>query len=121
MKILTVEDDHFFQKFYAEKLREQGFTVDVASDGEEGLQKAREFHPDLILLDIIMPKKDGFDVLTDISQDPQLKSIPVLVFSTLGLENDVQKALQLGARGFVNKSLLDFNALLTKIQEITKH
>ena len=117
MNILIVEDDVFFQKFYSTKLQEAGFKVDIASDGDEGLVKTRKVKPDLIILDIIMPKKDGFGFLEDISKDDELKKIPILVFSTLGQDNDVQKALNLGAVGYVNKTFFDFGNLTTKIED----
>ena len=117
MNVLIVEDDVFFQKFYSSKLTDAGFSVAVASDGEEGIVKAREFKPDLIILDIIMPNKDGFDFLEDVSADETLKKIPILVFSTLGQEQDVQKALKLGADGYVNKTFFDFDKLKQKIEE----
>ena len=120
MRILIVEDDIFFQKFYATKLQEAGFIVDVASDGEEGIIRAKESKPDLIILDIIMPKKDGFETLKAISKDANLNKIPVLVFSTLGQEQDVQKALTLGAVGYVNKTFFDFDTLKRKIEEAVK-
>ena len=120
MKILLVEDDTFFQKFYAAKLREKGYEVDQAEDGEVGLQKAVSFNPDIILLDLIMPKKDGFEVLQGLSVNPQLKNIPVLVFSTLGQEQDVQRAKQLGAKEYVNKSFFDFENLVTRIEALHK-
>ncbi|MEK6861401.1 MAG: response regulator, partial [Nanoarchaeota archaeon] len=88
--MLLIEDDKFFQKFYAVKLKEQNIEVDVASDGEEGLLKMRQFKPDLIFLDLIMPKADGFSVLKSRQQDVELAKIPVIVFSTLGQENDVK-------------------------------
>lgn len=117
MNVLIVEDDIFFQKFYSTKLQEAGFKTDVALDGEQGIIKAREFHPDLIILDIIMPNKDGFGFLEDVAKDEELKKIPILVFSTLGQEQDVQKALQLGAIGYVNKTFFDFDKLKTRIEE----
>lgn len=118
MKILIIEDDVFFRKFYTEKLLEQGYTVNAASNGEEGLTLARNMLPDLIILDLIMPKKDGFDVLEERALDDTLKNIPVLVFSTLNQDDDVKKALQLGATGYVNKGLLDFNLLMNKINSV---
>ena len=118
MKILIIEDDPFFQYLYMLKLREQQFEVEVAPDGEEGLIKARSFIPDIILLDIIMPKKDGFVVLQELKQDEALRNIPVLVFSTLGNEQDIEKAKQLGADDYVNKSNFDFEILLGKIKQL---
>ena len=120
MHILIVEDDIFFQKFYATKLQEAGFIVEVASDGEEGIIRAKESKPDLIILDIIMPNKDGFATLEDISKDKELKRIPILIFSTLSQEADVQKGLSLGAVGYVNKTFFDFDTLKSKIEEAVK-
>lgn len=115
MKILVVEDDKFFQNFYSIKLKEKGFEVEIATDGEEGLNKLKASKPDLILLDIIMPKKDGFDFLKELSIDQINNKIPVVVFSTLGQEADIQKAKSLGARDYVNKSFFDFENLYNKI------
>ncbi|HUQ84945.1 MAG TPA: response regulator [Candidatus Limnocylindrales bacterium] len=119
MKILLVEDDKFFREFYAQKLREKGMEVFQAGDGEEGLRKVTESTPDIILLDLIMPVKDGFEVLEGLGQSGLINTIPVLVFSTLGQEQDIQKALSLGAKGYVNKSFFDFDTLLNRILELT--
>lgn len=118
MRILLIEDDVFFQRFYSLKLRESGFTVDTAADGSQGLALMQKEKPDLILLDIIMPKTDGFTVLARKATLPELKDVPVIVFSTLGQEEDMQRALQLGAKAYINKSFFDFGALLKKIQEV---
>lgn len=120
MKILLIEDDVFFQKFYREKLAEKGMELETALDGVEGLEKAKTVKPDVIILDIIMPNKDGFEVLESLRKNPLLKKIPVLVFSTLGQEQDVQKAMNLGAKDFVNKSLFDFDQLLLKVQKLVQ-
>ncbi|HRN69987.1 MAG TPA: response regulator [Candidatus Woesebacteria bacterium] len=118
MKLLIIEDDVFFQKFYKSQLEAQGFEVDVGKNGNEGLEKIASFKPDVILLDIIMPEKDGFEVLESLAKDGSIKNLPVLIFSTLGQEKDVQRAMELGAKGYVNKSFFDFNALVNKIKEI---
>ena len=115
MKILLIEDDKFFVKFYAFKLQDQKFEVAVANDGVEGMAKMAEFKPDVILLDLVMPNKDGFEVLKEKAAIPELASIPVIVFSTLAQENDVNKAKELGAKDVVNKSFFDFEKLLEKI------
>ena len=120
MKILIIEDDKFFQNFYSTKLKEQKVEVEVASDGEEGLIKMRDFKPDLVLLDLIMPRMDGFAVLTARSQDEILKKIPVIVLSTLEQEKDVQNAQQLGANGYINKGFFDFNSIIATINEVIK-
>jgi len=118
MKILIIEDDIFFQKFYSEKLRELNFEVDVASDGEEGFNKINSIKPDLLLLDLILPKKDGFEILKELESMQQKPHI--LVFSTLGQEEDVEKAKLLGANDYVNKSFIDFDFLLSKINNLLK-
>ncbi len=120
MKILIAEDDVFFQKFYSAKLQEKGFEVVVAGDGEEAIQKAKEAKPDLILLDIIMPKKDGFEVLQFLKQDPNANAIPVIVFSSLGQEQDVEKAKALGAIDYINKGFYDIDLLFSKIMFVKK-
>lgn len=119
MNILLIEDDLFFQKFYATKLKDQNFQVEVASDGEEGLKKMEGGSFDLILLDLVMPKVDGFEVLRKKAASDTLKNIPVLVFSTLGQDQDVAKAKELGAKEFINKTFFDFDGLLAKIHTIS--
>jgi len=120
MKILLVDDDKFFQKFYSTKLKENKVEVEVAGDGEEGLVKMRSIRLDLVLLDLIMPRMDGFAFLTARSRDTKLKKIPVIVFSTLGQEKDVQNAQKLGANGYINKSFFDFNNMVSTINQVMK-
>ncbi|MEK7516947.1 MAG: response regulator [Patescibacteria group bacterium] len=120
MKILLIEDDRFFQKFYSRKLAEQNIETAIASDGEEGLLKMRQFMPNLVLLDLIMPKVDGFAVLKARLEDPNLIKIPVIVFSTLGQEQDIENAKKLGATDYVNKSFFEFSSMMEKINNIMK-
>ncbi len=118
MTILLVEDDNFFQKFYSTKLRDKNILVEVASNGEEGLERMRETHFDAVLLDLVMPKVDGFEVLRTMSQDEELKKIPVLVFSTLSQEGDIEKAKSLGAKDYMNKTFFNFEELMRKINAL---
>ena len=118
MKILLIEDDKFFQKFYFAKLQENKVEVEVAGDGEEGLVKMRATSPDLVLLDLIMPKMDGFAVLTARSQDESLKKIPVIIFSTLNQEKDIAQAQQLGANGYISKGSFDFNNMVATVNQV---
>ena len=120
MKIILIDDDKFFRQLYSDKLKQKGAEVVVAEDGEDGLRKVFEFRPDIILLDLIMPKKDGFDFLKALTGNNATSQIPVLVFSTLGQEKDVQEAMQLGAKGYVNKSFYDFEKLFNTILELSK-
>lgn len=120
MKLLLIEDDTFFREFYASKLKEEGYEVDTAGDGEAGIEALGKSKPNLVLLDIIMPKKDGFEVLAHMQNSTSLKKIPVIVFSTLGQQSDVEKAKALGAVDYINKSFFDFNNLKSKIASFIK-
>jgi two-component system alkaline phosphatase synthesis response regulator PhoP len=120
MKILVADDDSFFRNFYSAKLKESGFMVEVAADGDEALEKAKTFRPDVLLLDIIMPNKNGFAVLRELKTDPLISSTIVVIFSTLGQEEDVKRALELGASDYINKSYFDFPKMLEKINSFLK-
>lgn len=121
MKILLAEDDAFFQNFYSRKLMEQKIDVQVAKDGNEALAQLISNPPDLVLLDLIMPNKDGFEVLQEVSQHENLKKIPIIVFSTLGQDQDIAKAKSLGATDYINKTFFDFDNLLTKVMSTVNH
>jgi len=119
LNILVVEDESFFQKFYVLKLQEQSFLVDLAIDGAEGIQKMTQKKYDCILLDIIMPKKNGFDVLQYAKDNAIIPLTPIIIFSTLGQDQDIQKALSMGAAAYANKAFFDFDTLLQKIEIVT--
>lgn len=121
LSILLAEDDKFFQSFYARKLEESGMKVTLAEDGEVAVEKLKTLRPDIILLDLIMPKKNGFEVLQATSKMENLKGVPILVFSTLEQTEDIDKAKQLGATGYVNKTFFDFDNLLSRISELTQN
>jgi CheY-like chemotaxis protein len=116
--ILLVEDDRFLRKAAEATLRRHGFTVRTAADGEEALQRVRDEIPDLVLLDLIMPKLQGFEVLRILKQDPTTKQIPVVVLSNLGQESDVQQALQGGAVAYFIKANLSLQELVTQVQRV---
>ena len=101
--LLLVEDNQHIQRIFHDKLQREGFTVTTADDGQLGLQCATETHPDVILLDIMLPKMDGFEVLTHLHDDPVLSAIPVFMLSNRNTGNDVQHATSLGARHFFAK------------------
>jgi len=118
MNILVAEDDVFFQKFYVNKLQELAFSVDLATDGEDAIEKITSKQYDCVLLDIIMPKKTGFEVLEYAKQNNIFARTPFIVFSTLGQEADVKKALLLGASDYANKAFFDFDTLMSKINAV---
>jgi DNA-binding response OmpR family regulator len=115
-KILVVEDDRSLQNAVVEMLTQEGYQAISALDGEEGLEKLKAEKPDLILLDIILPKKDGYEVLAEIKKGED-KNIPVLILTNLEEVENVQKALDLGATTFMVKSDFSLKDIMTKIKE----
>lgn len=103
-KILIVEDDTFLAGIYANKFEREGFGVVLAVDGEAGLKSAKKERPDIILLDILLPKLDGFEVLQQLKADRDLHSIPVVLLTNLGQKEDVDKGLKLGAADYLIKA-----------------
>ncbi|HEV8640589.1 MAG TPA: response regulator [Methylomirabilota bacterium] len=116
-RVLIVEDDRFLRRVHEVGLRQRGFTVLTAADGEEGLRVARTEHPDVVLLDLVMPKLQGFEVLRLLKADPATEAIPVVILSSLGGDGDVQAALKHGAASYVLKSNLSVQTLVSKVQE----
>lgn len=116
-RVLLAEDDRFLRKAAGAMLRRQGFTVLTAEDGEEALRIARAEIPDLILLDLIMPKMQGFEVLKVLKCDPQTSAIPVVILSNLGQESDSRAAREMGALDYWVKANLDLEDLVQRIEE----
>ncbi|HBK34540.1 MAG: Two component transcriptional regulator, winged helix family [Candidatus Uhrbacteria bacterium GW2011_GWE2_40_58] len=102
--ILLVEDDIFLVAAYKDGLEREGFIIQVATDGEEAMAQLAKEIPDLILLDLIMPVKDGFEVLEEMHQDADLKKIPVIILTNLGQEEDIKKGKELGAIDYLVKA-----------------
>lgn len=119
-KILVIEDDRSLQNALVEMISQEGYETASALDGEEGLEKVDQFKPDLILLDIILPKKDGYEVLSEIKKNEKTKDIPVLILTNLEEVNNVQKALDLGATTFMVKSDFSLKDVLGKVRENLK-
>jgi CheY-like chemotaxis protein len=117
-RILLAEDDRILRKAGEVTLRRNGYSVIVAVDGEEALAKAREHKPDLILLDVMMPKLTGFEVLDRLRDDSTTRSIPVIMLSNLGQESDMQEAVERGARAYVVKSSIGPEKLAERIAEV---
>ncbi|MBI4118142.1 MAG: response regulator [Parcubacteria group bacterium] len=119
-KILIVEDDLFLSDLLAKRLGKEGFHFAIKLDGETGLEEARKTHPNLILLDLLLPGMDGYEVLRQIKADPALKDTPVLIVSNLGQKDEVEKGMQLGAAGFLVKAHVDLDDIVAKIQQFLK-
>lgn len=115
-KIVVADDDRMFRKAAETTLRRQGYAVTTASDGEEALQLIRAEQPDIIVLDLIMPKIQGFDVLQVLKQDSVTAAIPVIVLSSLSQEQDKQEALDLGAVAYFNKTTFSLGELVKQVE-----
>ena len=115
-KIVVADDDRMFRKAAETTLRRQGYAVVTASDGEEALQLIRSERPDIIVLDLIMPKLQGFDVLQVLKQDSVTAAIPVIVLSSLTQEQDKQEALDLGAVAYFNKTTFSMSELVKQVE-----
>ncbi|MEK7202753.1 MAG: response regulator [Patescibacteria group bacterium] len=115
-KILLIEDDIFLRKVFSDKLRIEGFNVDMALDGADGLLKIKNLRPNLVLLDLIMPKKNGFEVLEEMKMDNELKKIPVIVLSNLGQDSDVEKVKLLGAADYLIKANFSMKEIIKKVK-----
>lgn len=117
-KILIIEDDLSLQKSLAEYLNSEGFNVKIASDGENGLAMSLSEEPDLILLDIVLPKKDGHEVLKAVKANDKTKKIPVVLLTNLDGISDVEKALGLGATTYLVKADYKLEEITEKIKDI---
>lgn len=116
-KLLVIEDDQFYANIFQKKLMIEGFDVVLASDGEQGLKAMREQKPDVILLDMIMPVKDGLETLKELKGDDTLKNIPVIVLSNLGQEEDISKTKKLGASDYIVKSNMSVHDMVDKVKK----
>ncbi len=116
-KILIIEDEGILGGLILEKLNEDGYAAFLEVDGEAGLRKMREIVPDMVLLDIVMPKKDGYEVLEEMQKDTALSKIPVIVISNSGQPLEVQRILELGVKDYIVKAEFSPNEVLEKVHK----
>ena len=119
-KILLIEDDSLIVKIYSTRLKADGYTILSSDNGEDGLVLAEKEIPDLILLDVMMPKVDGFTVLEKLRANPALRDKPILMYSNLAQDVEIDKAKQLGATEFIVKANISPTELVTKIKSYVK-
>lgn len=117
-KILAVEDDKYLASIYQMKLKNQGYNVELAANGEEGLEKAKIFKPDLILLDLMMPIMDGYSMLNELKKDPKLKNTKIIILTNLGQESDIQQAVNHGVLDYVVKTDTATTEIIDKIEKL---
>ena len=116
-KILFVEDESALQKTFNDILKQEGYEVISALDGEAGLKAAKAEKPDLILLDLVLPKMHGFEVLQALKEDAATKDIPIIVLTNLESMGDVEKALELGATTYLVKASYSLEEVIKKIKK----
>lgn len=116
-RILLIEDDPFLSSLLKNRFIKDGFEVDLANNGDAGVQAFKASDHDLVLLDLILPGKSGFEVMEEINKDPRTPKIPILIISNLGQDTDVEKGKELGAVGYLVKAKTSIDALVTKAKE----
>lgn len=119
-KILIIEDEEVLVNMYETKFISEGYEVIKANNGEEGLKKTTEEKPDIILLDIILPKIDGFMVLKKIKADESVKNIPIILLTNLGQDEDIKKGKEEGAIDYLVKANLTPSEVVDKVKEVLK-
>lgn len=118
IKIVLAEDDSFLSSMYVTKLQLSGYDVTHAEDGEKAVELIGSTKPDLILLDIVMPKKSGFEVLEEIKKNPELENIPVILLTNLSQKDDVDRGLNLGANDYLIKAHFTPSEVVSKIEKL---
>ena len=119
-KVLIIEDDEFLRGLIQKKLVSEGFEAISAADGEDGVKKAKENKPDLILLDLMLPNMDGYEVLGKVKNDSSISSTPVIILSNLAQPEDIQKGVKLGAADYVIKAQSTPEEIVEKVKTILK-
>jgi two-component system alkaline phosphatase synthesis response regulator PhoP len=115
-KILFIEDDPFLSSLLGNRLKKEGFDVTAAKNGSEAVKALKSAVPDLVLLDIILPGKSGFEVMEDIKSDPQISKTPIIIISNLGQETDIERGKELGAVEYIVKAQISIDELVGKIK-----
>jgi DNA-binding response OmpR family regulator len=119
-KIFVVEDDKFLRELMCEELKREGFFVGSAIDGEEGLEKIPKEIPDLVLLDLILPGIDGFEVLKRLKENPYVSKVPVIILSNLGQKDNLDKGMSLGAADYLIKAHFTPREIIERIKTMFK-
>ncbi len=117
-KILIVEDEKLHLEMYQERFEKAGYQVLTAINGQLGLELAKKEKPDLVVLDILMPKMDGYEVIKRMKEDARIRKIPILVLSNLGQDDEIKRGLELGADDYVIKTDITPTGLLNKVKKI---
>lgn len=119
-KILIVDDDPFILDMYILKFKEQGFDVETARDGKGGLDRAESYQPNVLLLDIVMPVMDGFDVLSELKKRGTARNMKIILLSNLGQKSDVERGMELGANDYIIKAHFTPSEVVEKVRDLLK-
>lgn len=116
--VLIVEDDEFLRSLTAKRLEKDNYQIEIAVDGENAISALEKIKPDIILLDLLLPGKDGFEVLKSIRSTDAVKNVPVVIFSNLGQKEDIEKAKALGVDDFLIKANFTLDDVVSKINKL---
>lgn len=116
MKVLIIEDETALARVLQEKFEWEKYEVKTAPNGEDGEELIKSFRPDIVLLDLILPRKSGFDVLDAMKKDPEVADIPVIILSNLGEDSDIKKAIQMGASDYFVKAQHPISEVVEKVK-----
>jgi len=119
-KILIIEDDKFLRELIGQKLMQEGFNIAEAVDGEKGIRAVKEEKPDLVLLDLVLPGIDGFEVLARMKGEVETAQVPVIILSNLGQKDDIEKGLKMGAVDYLIKAHFTPAEIIDKIRTVLK-
>lgn len=115
--LLVAEDDQFYANLYRTKLEKEGFGVVVASNGKQTLELLKESNPNLIILDLVMPEMDGFEVLRKLKEEKDIHNVPVIILSNLGQPEDIERAKELGVFKYIIKSNVSIHQMVESVEE----
>ena len=117
-KILIAEDDKFLSRVLSDKFTREGYEVSVASNGLEAINKIKAEKPDVVLLDIVMPGKSGFEILEEVKKDKKYKDIPIIILSNLGQKIDIERGKKFGVIDYLVKSNIPINDVLGTVEKL---
>lgn len=120
MRILIIEDEEALARVIKEKFDKEGYESVIVEEGEEALSKARQFKPDVILLDLLLPQRNGFEILQDLKIDPELKTAPVIVLSNLDEDENIKRAILLGAADYFVKTQHPISEVVEKVRYVAE-
>lgn len=121
IKIVAAEDDNFLANFYLLKFEKAGIDCTLLKDGLNVVETVKKVSPDMVLLDILMPNKNGFEVLKELKDEPKTKNVPVIMLTALSSSEDKDKANKLGAYDYIVKTDFSFEDIISEIQKIAKN